>query len=127
MPVDDTTQQFTLLARSHSSRLPDDYKLARTSAIFKGLAVLVLISLGIVFTVKLSKVRKGDTPGYDVVGKLTFCSLCFAFLTKPLLAVLEWIIAFCFNGYLLTFVYDFRHARSPKPISEYTNGHVTHV
>lgn len=72
-------QQFILLARSHRNRDADDYKLARTSAIFKGVAVLVLLSLAIAFTIMLWTVRKGNTRGYDTAGKLYSSSLYVSF------------------------------------------------
>ena len=74
-PTDDLAQQFALLARSHRNRDPDDYKLARISAILKGVAVLVLVSLAIAFTTVLWRVQKGSTRGYDIAGESISYSL----------------------------------------------------
>ena len=119
-------KQFALLAHSHRNREPDDFKLARRSAIFKGVAVLVLVSLSIAFTIMLWRGQAGGTRGHDIAGKSNLYSI-EVLLIERLVAVLEWVIGFCFNGYLLTFVYDLRHARSRESIIECTNGQIPNV
>jgi hypothetical protein len=83
-PVRLTTppEQFALLAHSHRNRDPGDYKLARTSAIFKGVAVLILLSLSLVFTIMLSRVEQGNTRSYNTPGESSSYSLCTTLSSK---------------------------------------------
>ena len=70
--------------------------------------------------------RTGGTRGHDIAGKSNPYGIKVLPIER-LVAVLEWVIGFCFNGYLLTFVYDLRHARPREFITECTSGHTPNV
>ncbi|KAG8757898.1 hypothetical protein FRC14_001248 [Serendipita sp. 396] len=81
-----TVVEYRLLSRSY-----DSYHKMRKSYVTKGIICAVLVALAVLFTTFLSLGRRVPA-GYDAAG------------------VLEWVIAFGFTLYLLTFWYDLRQA-----------------
>lgn len=87
-----TVVEFRLLSRSYQG-----YAVLRRSYMAKGIISAALVVLAIAFGVMLTR---NDTQGIDVG------------------AILEWVIGFGFNLYLLTFWYDLRLAAPKNEINK---------
>ncbi|KIM27098.1 hypothetical protein M408DRAFT_330228 [Serendipita vermifera MAFF 305830] len=98
-----TVIEFRLLSHSYK-----DYTILRRSYVAKGSIAALLVALAIVFSVMLSR---RNLAGLDAAG------------------VIEWVIGFGFNLYLLTFWYDLRLAAPRNEIHKELNegGVAAHV